>query len=220
MTRKLDVRTAIGRREVLLGGLAGLVGITPLVGARPAWALARTPAQTEGPFYPDVMPLDLDADLVRVTGKAAQAMGTVAHVFGRVNDSDGRPIAGAQVEIWQCDANGRYIATGDRRDPPPRDGNFQGFGKLVTGADGLYRFRTIRPVVYPGRAPHIHFAIRVPGRGDLITQLYIAGEPANLRDRPFNGLSPAEQALVTAEFRPAPELEAGAERAEWNIVVG
>ena len=215
MTRKLGIRAHIGRRALVLGGLVGLAGLPPL-----AAALDRTPPQTEGPFYPDLLPLDLDADLVRVSGKPAQAMGTVAHVLGRVTDTDGRPIAGALVEIWQCDANGRYLATGDRRDPPPRDGNFQGFGKLITGADGAYRFRTIRPVIYPGRAPHIHFAVRAPGRRDLITQLYIAGEPANARDGVFRGLSPAQQALVAAAFRPAPELEPGAERADWTIVVG
>ncbi len=216
MLRKPGTPAPIGRRQLVLGGLVGLATLSPLAAA----ALERTPAQTEGPFYPDMLPSDLDADLVRVVGKATEALGTVAHVAGRVTDSEGRPIVGALVEIWQCDANGRYLATGDRRDPPPRDGNFQGYGKLVTGADGAYRFRTIRPVLYPGRAPHIHFAVRSPGRRDLITQLYIEGERANANDGPFRGLSAAQQALVSAAFRPAPEIEPRAQKAEWNIVLG
>lgn len=215
MQRKPETLLSPARRRFVLGA-TGAVLAAPLS----AWALDRTPAQTEGPFYPDKMPSDLDADLVRVAGKDAQAMGTVAHVMGRVTDLDGRPLSGALVEIWQCDANGRYLHTADRRDPPPRDGNFQGYGKLVTEFDGSYRFRTIRPVVYPGRTPHIHFAVRAPGRRDLVTQLYIKGEPNNLRDGPFRGLSASDQALVMAEFAKAPEIEAGAERAIWNIAIG
>ena len=82
--------------------------VSPFAG-RPCAALMPTPEQTLGPFYPPELPLDHDNDLVQVTGAATQAIGQVTHVFGRVLDLNGQPIAGAKVEIWQCDANGRYL---------------------------------------------------------------------------------------------------------------
>jgi protocatechuate 3,4-dioxygenase beta subunit len=92
---------------------------------------------------------------------------------------DGRPLPDAVVEIWQCDSRCRYLHPGDRGGP--RNGAFQGYGRIRTGADGAYRFRTIRPIAYPGRTPHIHFAVAAPGRKALITQMYVAGEPLNAR---------------------------------------
>ena len=136
--------------------LFGQVGAAALVGAglfaRPAWAqrLAPTPPQTEGPFYPVEFPLDSDADLVQVKGRAERARGIVAYLEGRLVTEDGRAVTGARIEIWQCDANGVYHHPGDRRGPA--DPNFQGYGRTETGADGVFRFRTIKPVVYPGRA--------------------------------------------------------------------
>jgi protocatechuate 3,4-dioxygenase beta subunit len=114
-------------------------------------------------------PEDVDNDLVVVRGAQTRAVGVVTHVMGRVVDTDGRPLSGATVEIWQCDAHGRYLHPADTGDQP-RDSAFQGYGRVSSGPDGAYHFRTIRPVAYPGRTPHIHFAVSAPGRRRLITQ--------------------------------------------------
>ncbi len=116
---------------------------------------------TEGPFYPDHLPLDLDNDLLVINNSITPAVGTITQLSGRVLDSKGDPIKGLTVEIWQCDANEVYLHS---RDSGPKkkqqDLNFQGFGRFETSSKGEYRFRTIKPVPYPGRpAPHIHFKI-------------------------------------------------------------
>ena len=160
-------------RRRWLGGAAA-VGLG--LAAGPALGLAKTPRQTTGPFYPYDHALETDADLVQVGGRGTLARGVIAHLGGVVKDHRGRAVPGAVVEIWQCDANGRYHHPRDRRDAP-LDENFQGYGRSRTGADGGYRFRTIQPVAYPGRAPHIHFTIRGPGFEPLVTQMYVKGAP-------------------------------------------
>lgn len=188
------------RRRLLLA----LTGALALAGRPlPAWAaqLLKTPRQTAGPFYPVELPLDRDNDLVTVAGGSGLAKGEVSNVLGRVLDDAGRPLGHARVEIWQCDVNGRYRHPGDRRDVP-LDPNFQGYGQVVTGADGAYRFRTIKPVAYPGRAPHIHFAISGPGFETLVTQLYVAGAPENARDGVLNGIrDPQARQSVVVPFK-------------------
>ena len=148
----------LSRRHWLRGVAAG--GLS--VAAARAVGLESTPRQTTGPFYPYDHALESDADLVQVGGRGTLAGGVITHLSGVVKDHRDRPVPGAQVEIWQCDVNGRYHHPRDRRNAP-LDENFQGYGQSRTGAEGLYRFRTIRPVSYPGRAPHIHFTIRSPG---------------------------------------------------------
>jgi len=136
--------------------------------------LPPTPAQTEGPFYPRTLPEDRDADLVAITGHGEQAQGTVLYFGGRVLTAEGRPVAGATVELWQADRFGRYHHAGD--EGAPRDDNFQGYGVVTTDADGRFAFRTIRPVAYGGRPPHLHLKVRAAGRPPLTTQIYIAGD--------------------------------------------
>jgi protocatechuate 3,4-dioxygenase beta subunit len=88
----------------------------------------------------------------------------------------------------------------------------------VTTDDGSYRFRTIRPVPYPGRTPHIHFAIMAPGRPRLVTQMYVAGEPGNARDGVYLAIrDPAARARVTVALDPAQEPDALAGR--FDIVL-
>jgi protocatechuate 3,4-dioxygenase, beta subunit len=208
------------RRGFLRAGLLALPALTP--GGVRAANLPPTPPQTEGPFYPDELPRGTDSDLVRVTGADAQALGRVAHVLGRVVDRHGRPLPGLPVEVWQCDAHGRYLARGDtawfgRR--PARDPGFQGYGRTLTDAGGGYRFRTIRPVPYPGRTPHIHFKVRRDGRELLTTQMYMAGEPGNARDGIYGELGPDERERVTVALREAPEIEGGALAGTFEIVV-
>src|SRR5690606_22973169 len=162
---------------------------------------------------------DADADLVVVRGEAARALGTVAHVRGRVVDIDGRPLAGAFVEIWQCDANGIYRHRRDRGQGR-RDSGFQGRGQVRAGDDGAWAFRTIRPVPYPGRTPHIHFYVRSVDGRELITQLYVAGEPGNERDFLLNSVrDPRARERLIARFDPADRIEAGALLAEFEIVI-
>lgn len=212
----MNTPMALTRRRALAGGaaLAALALSDPAAAAR----LVATPAQTEGPFYPLALPLDRDNDLVKVAGRAGQAGGTITHVFGRVLDIDGRPVTGARVEIWQCDANGRYHHPGDRRGPA--DADFQGFGQTLTAADGAYRFRTIRPVAYPGRTPHIHFKVAAPRAPLLTTQMYVAGEPGNARDGVLNAIrDPEARARVIVALEPAAGLEAGALRGRFDIVL-
>lgn len=208
----------LSRRTVIAyAGAAGLSPLLPKVGA--AAELVPTPGQTEGPFYPVSLPADADGDLVRVGGAAARALGTVAHVGGRVMGRRGQPVAGAAVEIWQCDANGRY-----RHPRAPEhelfDDGFQGYGRTAVAADGSYRFRTIRPVPYPGRTPHIHVAVLVPGTGRFVTQMYVEGEPLNARDGLLNSIrDPAQRRSVIVPLRPADDIEAGALKGTFDIVL-
>src|SRR5229473_513074 len=113
--------------------------------------LTRTPAQTEGPFYPDHLPLDTDNDLLIVNDSITPAVGDVTHLSGRILDAKGEPVRNALVEIWQVDGKGIYIHT-DCPNRKDHDENFQGFGRFLTASNGEYYFRTIKPVVYPGRA--------------------------------------------------------------------
>ncbi|MDH3233319.1 MAG: protocatechuate 3,4-dioxygenase [Alphaproteobacteria bacterium] len=202
------------RRRVLASGLSAAA----FVAATPALAALRpTPRQTRGPFYPDKFPLDSDNDLVRVKGKAARALGEVTHLSGRVLDTDGKPVAGARIEIWQCDANGVYHHQGDGR-LGRIDGNFQGYGRTRAAADGGYRFRTIKPVPYPGRTPHIHFAVAAPGFEEISTQMYIEGHPQNARDFLYRQVA-GSGVPIAARFSSASEIERGALKARFDLVL-
>ena len=182
------------RRRVVLGGSAALLS-APLAAAQ----RALTPSQMLGPFYPVTPPLHKDNDLTLVEDSSVRADGQISDLSGRVLDMDGQPLAGLRVEIWQCDANGRYRHPRDRSDVEA-DPNFQGFGHTVTDAEGRYRFRTIRPVPYPGRTPHIHAAVIQEGARPFVTQIYVAGEPLNLRDGLFMRVPEALRPLLLADF--------------------
>src|SRR5215211_3544650 len=167
-------------RRGFLGSLAAGIISAPAFFAPGVFAeqLTQTPRQTEGPFYPNKMPLDTDNDLLIINDTLTPAVGAITYVSGRILDSRGEPIRGAVVEIWQVDNHGAYIHTGSvNRDK--RDSNFQGFGRCLTGSTGDYGFRTIKPVPYPGRTPHIHVAVTVKGQEKFTTQCYIKGEPQN-----------------------------------------
>ena len=197
------------RRKLLLG-LAAL----PL--SRLAEAATATPAASEGPFYPtgSMRFDDVDNDLVRIDGVVESAGGEIVRLGGRVLNRDGRPLDAARVEIWQCDVNGRYL---HRRDFgwSSRDPGFQGFGHSLTGTDGRYAFRTIRPVPYSGRTPHIHVKVLIGGRDVLTTQFYLPDHPENARDWLYQRVPVERREQVTMRFAPG-----GAEpTAELDIVV-
>lgn len=187
----------IVRRRVLI--------VSAAVVANPAWvssALAQakgrrpTPRQTEGPFYPVELPADSDADLLK-NGKVVYNRGQPTWIEGTVTDLAGVPVAGAVVEIWQCDHQGHYHHPGDggRADPA-----FQGFGRTAVGRDGRYRFRTLAPVPYTGRTPHIHVKVKLNRTELLTTQLYVAGNLGNESDGIWRRMSDMDRAAVTVPF--------------------
>jgi protocatechuate 3,4-dioxygenase, beta subunit len=149
-----------------------------------------------GPALAEVTPED--ADLTRNAGTGQEAMGERIIVTGRVLDEDGTPAARALVEVWQCNAAGRYVHGKDQH-PAPLDPNFVGVGRCLTDEDGGYRFLTIKPGAYPWRnhpnawrPAHIHFSLFGPAFVTrLITQMYFPGDPLHELD-PIMGAVPAD----------------------------
>jgi protocatechuate 3,4-dioxygenase beta subunit len=182
--------------------------------------LVRTPLQTEGPFYPDKMPLDTDNDLLIINDSITPSVGEITHLGGRILDLSGNPIRNALVEIWQVDNEGSYLHTKGASNNK-RDTNFQGFGRFLTGSKGEYYFRTIKPVTYPGRTPHIHFAVKINGKKQFTTQCYIKGEPRNERDGIFNSVKDkAARESLLVDFKPIPDSKVAELSANFDIVMG
>jgi protocatechuate 3,4-dioxygenase beta subunit len=182
--------------------------------------LVPTPRQTEGPFYPDNLPLDTDNDLLIINDTMTPAVGEITWLSGRILDARGEPVRNALVEIWQVDRNGAYIHSnsGNRGQ---RDPHFQGFGRFLTSSSGEYAFRTIKPVPYADRAPHIHFAIKMKGRNDFTTQCYVQGEPRNDRDGVLRGIRDLKaRASVLVPFAPLRGSRIGELAARFDIVLG
>ena len=182
--------------------------------------LVRTPRQTEGPFYPIKLPLDTDNDLLVINDSTTPASGQPTWLSGRILDSRGEPLRNVLVEIWQCDNNGVYLhpnsANNGKRDP-----NFQGFGRFLTGSTGEYLFRTIKPVPYPGRTGHVHFALKIKGQETFTTQCYVKGEPLNGKDGVLNQIKDAKaRASVIIPFSPLPGSRTDELSARFDIVLG
>jgi protocatechuate 3,4-dioxygenase beta subunit len=185
--------------------------------------LSATPPRTEGPFYPDRLPLDRDIDLISSNDHITPAVGEITHLSGRVLTASGSPIRDLTIEIWQCDANQVYIHTGDSESKKDQqDKNFQGFGRFTTGSTGEYRFRTIKPVPYPGRpAPHIHFKVKRGERELLTSQINIAGHPGNKVDHVvLEGIGIFDRELLQTEFNPIPGSKTGELAARFDIILG
>ena len=185
--------------------------------------LMKTPALTEGPFYPDKMPLDKDNDLIIIGKSITPAIGEITHLSGRVLDKNGSPIKDALVEIWQCDAHQVYLHTSDSgRKSAQQDKNFQGYGRFETGSKGDYWFRTIKPVPYPGRpAGHIHFKVSKGGRELLTTQLMVRGSAGNKADNVFMSAGDLiDRELILADFKKKKDSKIGELNARFDIVVG
>jgi protocatechuate 3,4-dioxygenase, beta subunit len=182
--------------------------------------LVATASQTEGPFFPDKLPLDTDNDLLILNDKITPAVGEITHLTGRVLDRKGNPLRNVVVEIWQCDHHGAYLHSRSSNSEK-RDGNFQGFGRFLTGSTGEYYFRTIKPVPYPGRTPHIHFKIRKGDKELLTTQCYVDGHPGNERDGIYRSLRDERlRKSVTVDFTPIKESKIGELAAKFDVVLG
>ena len=185
--------------------------------------LLRTPQLTEGPYYPDKLPLDTDNDLIIVGNNAVHADGQVTHLSGRVLDINGNPVRNAVVEIWQCDAHQVYLHTSDSiPKAQQRDKNFQGFGRFTTSAKGEYYFRTIKPVAYPGRpGAHIHFKVKKGDRELITTQLLVRGHPGNKSDNIFNGTRDLiDRELILGNFKPIKDSKANELAVHFDIILG
>lgn len=185
--------------------------------------LALTPPRTEGPFYPDRLPLDTDNDLIIINDAITPAVGEITHLTGRVLDASGSPIRDATIEIWQCDARQVYLHTSDSGGKKAQqDAHFQGFGRFTTGSTGEYYFRTIKPVPYPGRpAPHIHFKVKKGDQELLTSQINIAGHPGNEIDGVVRGgIGAFDRELLLADFRPVEGSKIGEFAANFPIVIG
>jgi protocatechuate 3,4-dioxygenase beta subunit len=179
-----------------------------------------TPSMTEGPFYPDKLPLDTDNDLLVLNDSITPAVGEITHLTGKVMDQKGNPIRNARVEIWQVDGKGVYLHTkgGDRNQ---QDKNFQGFGRFTTGLKGEYYFRTVKPVSYPGRTPHIHVAVYVNNKRVLTTQCLINGHAQNAKDGLFKRIKdPALRKTLLVNFNPLADSKIGELTANFDMVVG
>lgn len=213
----------IATRRRFLEGLG--VGAAAALGARGAFAQALATAVTgDGPYYPDRLPLDTDNDLIIVNDALTRAVGEIAHFGGRVLTASGAPVRNAFVEIWQADLNGSYIHTEGRNDGKI-DGNFQGYGRFLTDAEGRYYFRTIKPVPYTlqgqFRAPHIHVAVSKAGRRIMATQALVKGHEANEGDLITRRIDdPAVLETLMVEYRPLPGSQLGELTANFDIRLG
>ncbi len=211
---------ALSRRQLL-------TGLTTTAAAAFWWepgalaeALTQTAPQTEGPFYPDKLPLDTDNDLILINEADKSSAGEITWLSGRILDKDGKAVPNALVEIWQADANGAYIHS-KSDNGSKRDGNFQGFGRFRTGLKGEYLFRTIKPVPYPGRTPHIHIKVKVKGKPEFTTQCYIKDHAQNEKDGLIRRVADAKaRASLMAEFLPLVGSKTGELAATFDVVLG
>lgn len=216
----MDFRNSLPGRRTFLGSLS----LAPFFMTRGAFAqeLTETPSCTEGPFYPDKMPLDTDNDLLMINDAITPAVGEITLLSGRVLKPSGEPVRNAFVEIWQCDANGSYrhsLGT-----IPTADTNFQGYGRFMTDSKGAYFFRTIKPVPYTlanvPRSPHIHIAVSTNGRRVLTSQIGIIGDPLNAKDIVFKDLDSKALSTLMINFSPLPGSNIGELTANFDLVLG
>ena len=181
-----------------------------------------TPRMTEGPYYPDHLPLDTDNDLLILNNAITPAVGEITHLGGRILDRRGSPVRNALIEIWQVDNFGSYIHShGTNRQTGKHDTNFQGYGRFLTGWSGEYYFRTVKPVAYPGRTPHIHVRVKLNNKEALTTQCFIKGDPRNQRDGVLNDVeNDAQRQAVLADFVPVAGSRIGELSARFDVILG
>ena len=207
-------------RRALLGSLGAAAFFT----TRGLFAeeLTLTAETTEGPYYPDKMPLDTDNDLLIINDSITPAVGEVTWVTGRVLTASGQPVRNAFVEVWQCDARESYLHTQGRS--AQLDANFQGYGRYLTDSSGTYLFRTIKPVSYTlqgmFRAPHIHVAISRNGKRLLTSQIAVRGHHDNPKDPVWKMLKEKDRETTLTDFVPMPGSRVGELTAKFDVVLG
>ena len=226
----MQTNTTVHSRRSLLTRLgAGAAAVAamrlfePGVFAEELHKRVLTPAMTEGPFYPDHLPLDTDNDLLIINDSITPAVGEVTHLSGVILDERGEPVRNALIEIWQVDNFGSYLHShgANHQNGDKKDKNFQGYGRFLTASSGEYYFRTIKPVPYPGRTPHIHVKVKVKGREQLTTQIFIKGEPRNRGDGVLRGVwDPKQRQAVLTDFAPLKDSKVGELTAKFDIVLG
>jgi protocatechuate 3,4-dioxygenase, beta subunit len=212
----------IDRRRFLQGlTAAGLAAFT--TSGVFAQQLVETGTTTEGPFYPDKLPLDTDNDLLVINDSITPAVGEITHLTGRVLTKSGQAVRNAFVEIWQVDQTGSYVHTGGRQ-PTGFDRNFQGYGRFLSDSKGQYYFRTLKPIDYTligiFRTAHIHVAVSQNGRRVFTSQLMVNGHPANARDGVIRNLDPRALKTLLVDFKPQPGSKLGELTANFDIVLG
>lgn len=222
----------LNRRQALnlsLGATAGLftAGFTNKTSSGPE--CQETPEQVFGPFYPLHDQDDEDVDLTMIKGHTEQAKGEVIFVRGKVTDQNCNPIEGALVEIWQANHHGRYHHERDTS-KAELDPNFQGWGEMLTKADGSYSFKTIKPGSYgmfdsasadeDFRTPHIHYKVSLRGYHEVITQMYFEGERLNKTDLVILELPEEERAqFIISPGEPALEKDKRIPVYHFNVVL-
>lgn len=231
-----DKKIVMGNQgaQTLVADRRSFLGVAALCGwgaghewwqpGRLAEELSVTPALTEGPFFPDRLPLDTDNDLLVINDSLTPAVGQITHLSGQIVSKSGEPIRNALIEIWQVDNTASYIHSRGH-EPGKNDVNFQGYGRFLTDSTGRYYFRTIRPVPYGqgrgARAPHIHFTVSRGGKKILTSQLLIKGHEMNHRDGVMAALrDPRDRAAVVAEFQDLPNSPLKEQQVDFRIVLG
>ena len=213
------------RREFLrsLGAGAGMALFATRGLFAEALTLKPTASTTEGPFYPDKMPLDTDNDLLIINDSITPAVGEITHLTGRVLTMTAQPVRNAFVEIWQVDSTASYVHTKGRQ-PTGNDANFQGYGRFLTDSKGQYYFRTIKPISYTligiFRTAHIHFAISRNGKRVFTTQLLVKGLAENARDGVVRTIDAKALDTLLVAFKPLAGSKIGELTANFDLVLG
>lgn len=210
MEQHKDVMT----RRAFAGSAIAAAGLVAAKGSAAEQAMKLTEGSPMGPFYPVERLAEDDADLTWIKGRSQRALGNVIEVTGRVLDRHGNPVSGARLELWQCNAAGRYAHQADIS-TMPLDPNFQGFASIRTGAKGDWRITTIKPAAYDSpigkRTPHIHFDIHGKTHR-LISQMYFSDDDAtNTKDRLYQELGGGASTSVA-------KLQSAA-KYYWDIVL-
>jgi protocatechuate 3,4-dioxygenase beta subunit len=192
-------------RRTFMNVTAVTVATTLLPTAAIADTINPTAKQVEGPFFPKHQQIDKDADMTQVEGLHGHAKGEVLSISGKVVDTDGIPVKGAVLNIWQADKNGRYMHE-DAPETAPLDPHFQYWAILKSADDGSYNLKTIKPGKYAAmadwdRPPHIHFRVAKKGMRELTTQMYFANEPLNKIDKLYLETPENERSSIVVDFK-------------------